>query len=91
MCCASGLPMQIALNQLLSKTKPDRLLIEPTGLLATSLVVLQDYLLAQYGLHIEINLLTEHSVYLIGAMLVASVIVAIIPSFSGYCRARSIA
>ena len=32
MCCASGLPMQIALNQLLSHAKPDRLLIEPTGL-----------------------------------------------------------
>ena len=32
MCCASGLPMQIALNQLLAKAKPDRLLIEPTGL-----------------------------------------------------------
>lgn len=32
MCCASGLPMQIALNQLLSRAKPDRLLIEPTGL-----------------------------------------------------------
>lgn len=32
MCCASGLPMQIALNQLLTRAKPDRLLIEPTGL-----------------------------------------------------------
>ena len=32
MCCASGLPMQIALNQLLALAKPDRLLIEPTGL-----------------------------------------------------------
>ncbi|PCK08208.1 MAG: cobalamin biosynthesis protein CobW [Alteromonadaceae bacterium] len=32
MCCASGLPMQIALNQLLTKAQPDRLLIEPTGL-----------------------------------------------------------
>lgn len=32
MCCAAGLPMQIALNQLLSKARPDRLLIEPTGL-----------------------------------------------------------
>jgi G3E family GTPase len=32
MCCAAGLPMQIALNQLLDKAKPDRLLIEPTGL-----------------------------------------------------------
>ncbi len=32
MCCASGLPMQIALNQLLARAQPDRLLIEPTGL-----------------------------------------------------------
>ncbi|MDM7860442.1 GTP-binding protein [Alteromonas sp. ASW11-36] len=32
MCCTSGLPMQIALNQLLATAKPDRLLIEPTGL-----------------------------------------------------------
>lgn len=32
MCCTAGLPMQIALNQLLTKAKPHRLLIEPTGL-----------------------------------------------------------
>ena len=32
MCCTAGLPMQIALNQLLMRAKPDRLLIEPTGL-----------------------------------------------------------
>ena len=32
MCCASGLPMQVALNQLLTEAKPDRLLIEPSGL-----------------------------------------------------------
>jgi len=32
MCCASGVPMQVALNQLITKAKPDRLLIEPTGL-----------------------------------------------------------
>ena len=32
MCCAAGVPMQIALNQLLLKAKPDRLFIEPTGL-----------------------------------------------------------
>jgi G3E family GTPase len=32
MCCASGVPMQIALNQLLLRAKPHRLLIEPTGL-----------------------------------------------------------
>ena len=32
MCCTAGLSMQIALNQLLTSAKPDRLLIEPTGL-----------------------------------------------------------
>ncbi|MGF1749656.1 CobW family GTP-binding protein [Vibrio cionasavignyae] len=32
MCCTAGLPMQIALSQLLSEARPDRLLIEPTGL-----------------------------------------------------------
>lgn len=32
MCCVNGLPMQIGLNRLLKQTKPDRLLIEPTGL-----------------------------------------------------------
>lgn len=32
MCCASGLPMQVALNQLISHSNPDRLIIEPTGL-----------------------------------------------------------
>jgi len=32
MCCTSGLPMQIALNQLLIEARPHRLLIEPTGL-----------------------------------------------------------
>ncbi|WP_017346937.1 CobW family GTP-binding protein [Pantoea sp. A4] len=32
MCCVNGLPMQVGLNSLLQQHKPDRLLIEPTGL-----------------------------------------------------------
>lgn len=32
MCCVNGLPMQVGLNMLLQKARPDRLLIEPTGL-----------------------------------------------------------
>ena len=32
MCCVNGLPMQVGLNMLLKQNKPDRLLIEPTGL-----------------------------------------------------------
>lgn len=32
LCCVSGLPFQIGLNMLISREKPDVLLIEPTGL-----------------------------------------------------------
>lgn len=32
LCCANGVPFRIALNLLLQRAKPDRLLIEPTGL-----------------------------------------------------------
>lgn len=32
MCCVNGLPMQVGLNRLLKQNRPDRLLIEPTGL-----------------------------------------------------------
>jgi len=32
LCCAVGLPFQVAVNRLLSEVRPDRLLIEPTGL-----------------------------------------------------------
>lgn len=32
MCCVNGLPMQVGLNMLLQQARPDRLLIEPTGL-----------------------------------------------------------
>jgi G3E family GTPase len=32
MCCVGDLPMQVALNNLIAKVQPDRLLIEPSGL-----------------------------------------------------------
>ncbi|MES2918091.1 MAG: GTP-binding protein [Pseudomonadota bacterium] len=32
LCCANQLPLQVALAQLLAKARPDRVLIEPTGL-----------------------------------------------------------
>jgi len=32
MCCVAGLPSQLALVELLRRAKPDRLLVEPTGL-----------------------------------------------------------
>ncbi|KFZ39245.1 hypothetical protein HR45_02320 [Shewanella mangrovi] len=32
LCCAAGVPLQVAVTQLLAKAKPQRLVIEPTGL-----------------------------------------------------------
>ncbi len=32
LCCAVGLPFQVAINRLIAETKPDRLIIEPSGL-----------------------------------------------------------
>ena len=32
LCCANHLPLQVALSQLLTRARPDRVLIEPTGL-----------------------------------------------------------
>jgi len=31
-CCAAGLPLQVAVNELLKQTNPDRLIIEPSGM-----------------------------------------------------------
>lgn len=31
-CCVGGLPMKMALNMLIANTKPDRIIVEPTGL-----------------------------------------------------------
>ena len=31
MCCAQGLPLQVAVNRLLRETQPDRLIIESSG------------------------------------------------------------
>jgi G3E family GTPase len=41
MCCAVGLPSKVALNQLIRSHRPDRILIEPTGLAHPQQVVKQ--------------------------------------------------
>lgn len=41
MCCAVGLPSKVALNQLIRSHKPDRILIEPTGLAHPQQVIKQ--------------------------------------------------
>jgi len=54
MCCAAGLPMQIALNQLLQRARPDRLIIEPTGL-GHPIEVLQTLTASHYQDILDIN------------------------------------
>lgn len=61
-----------------------------TVMLAACLVFLRDYLVSNFGLHVEINMFTENSIYLIAALISASIAVAVIPSFSGYRQARII-
>jgi putative ABC transport system permease protein len=51
--------------------------------------MLKDYFAAHYGLHIEINLFTQNSLYLLAAVISASVVVAVIPSLTGYRKARA--
>ena len=61
-----------------------------TGLLAAFLLLLRDYLVTHFGLSIELNLFTKHSFYLMTVMVSATVVVAAIPSFSGYRQAKII-
>ncbi len=59
-----------------------------TGLLASSLYFLQPVLVSSFGLNIDLNLLTQNSFLLLFTLLIASLAVAAIPSFSGYRHAR---
>ena len=56
---------------------------------AACLALFQDQLVASYGLHIEINLFTKNSIAMLASIIVASIIVAFIPSFNMYRRAKS--
>lgn len=56
---------------------------------AACLALFQDQLVASYGLHIEINLFTKNSIAMLASIIVASIVVAIIPSFNMYRRAKS--
>lgn len=65
-------------------------LVLGAGLLAVVIAMLQDYFMSHFGLHIEMNLFTENSLYLIIAMISASLMVAAIPSFRGYTQSRNL-
>ncbi len=59
-------------------------LVMASGLLLFALVLSQDYLITHFGLHISINFLSMSSLYLMASMIIASIVVAMIPSFIGY-------
>ena len=59
-------------------------------LLTACLMFFNEYLLAYFGLHIDINLFSDNSFYLIFAMISASAIIAIIPAVTGYRQARNL-
>ncbi|MGB1290241.1 MAG: ABC transporter permease [Porticoccaceae bacterium] len=58
------------------------------ALLMVCLALLQGYLVADYGIYIASNILTKNSGYLLMSIIMASIVVAIIPSLSGYRKAR---
>jgi putative ABC transport system permease protein len=60
-----------------------------SGLLVVSLWFSQEYLMANFGLQISLNIFSVNSMSLIMAMLSASIIVAFIPSFTGYIQAKA--
>ena len=57
-------------------------------LLTTFLIFSQDYLVSHFGLHIKTNIFSQSSLYLIAAMLIASMLVAVIPSLSMYLQSK---
>lgn len=61
-----------------------------SGLLFGSLIVAQDYLVAEFGLYINKNFVTMHSVQLMGIVIVASLVSAAVPAFKGYSQARQV-
>lgn len=59
-----------------------------SALLISCLVFSRDYLISSFGLHIDIGIFTEGSLYLVLSVMAASLVVASIPSFFGYSNAK---
>jgi len=54
LCCVSGIPFQVALANLIAQQKPDRILIEPTGL-GHPKNLIRSLMSKEYLLHIELK------------------------------------
>ncbi|BFM15449.1 ABC transporter permease [Maricurvus nonylphenolicus] len=60
------------------------------GLLSLCLLIAKDVLVSEFGLHISMSIFSESSLYLVGIIIVASSIAAIIPSLNAYAKAKSV-
>lgn len=61
-----------------------------TAVLTLALSVSKEYLSAHFGVYMSVNVFNTHTLYLLGALLAASLVIAIIPSLSGYRRANGV-
>jgi putative ABC transport system permease protein len=60
-------------------------------LLVTGVIFLSnDWLLAEYGLSLSANILSVHTLWMIGVVLIATFVIALIPSIGAYRNARSL-
>ncbi len=60
-----------------------------SAILYFGLLLLDDFLIQQFGLHIDRNILTLDSLIMLGVLLLATIVAASIPAFSAYRVARS--
>lgn len=60
------------------------------GLLSLCLLIAKDTLVSEFGLHISMSIFSESSLYLVGIIILASSVAAIIPSLKAYVKARSV-
>lgn len=60
------------------------------GLLSLCLFIAKDILVSEFGLHISVSIFSESSLYLVGIIIAASSVAAIIPSLKAYVKAKSV-
>ena len=63
-------------------------LILGAGVLIVSLVAAQDFLISHFGLHISSNIMSENALYFASGIIIATVVIAVIPSLNAYRKAK---
>lgn len=60
------------------------------GLLTVCLIVAQEFLLSQFGIYIDHNILSKNSLYLVAIVSISTLLAAAIPSLNAYKQAANI-